>query len=1170
MNPLNVPFTNRRYLDAVEDHVVLYDGATGTELAQYDLQAADFGGVRTEGLMEMLLLHRPEVVEAAHAVYLEAGAEVIETNSFRANRITLAEFGLTERTVEFNRRAAELARRVADRYAAETGVPRFVAGSMGPTGKLPSLDDPELSGVTFDELAAVYAEQARGLLQGGVDVLLLETQQDLLELKAAIHGIWRAFAALAVRVPIQAQMTLDASGHLLTGPDVEAVVVTLAALPVDIIGMNCSTGPEEMRASVRRLLEVTNRPVSVLPNAGMPENIGGRAVYRLQPEPFAATMTEFAEWGVRVIGGCCGTGPEHIRSLADSLTRSLADSLTRSPAHSLSRSFAFSPLPLVASNMQAVALHQEPRPLIVGERINTQGSRRARRLVLNREYDALLALAEQQVGYGAHVLDVCLALTERDDEAESMEQLVKLLALQTPAPLMIDTTEIEVMRVALEHYPGRVIINSVNLEQGEEHARAVLTLARDFGAALIALTIDEQGLARTTERKLAIAQRLYRLAVEEIGLPPHALIFDLLTLTLATGDQESAGAAVATLDALRRTKTELPGTLTNLGVSNVSYGLKPPARRVLNSVFLYRAVAAGLDLAIVNPAQITPYADILPVERKLADDLIFNRDAEALARYITHFAEVEAAPEVVEDTSLPPDQALYQAVLHRRREGLETLLEGCLLKMTPLTVLNAVLLPAMQEVGARFGRGELILPFVLGSARTMKLAVSYLEPRFAHTDATSKGVVVLATVFGDVHDIGKNLVKTILANNGYTVHDLGKQVPVETIVERAVEVGADAIGLSALLVATSKQMGRVVTALRRRGLHIPVLVGGAAVNQAFALRIAVDKEGAPYRGGVYYCRDAFEAMQVLENVILRQPQPPAEEHQPSAVAPRDEDEPLCTTCAASCPLSTAAVSTPAARSTVPPLEAQPTPPFWGTQVIREISREEIYPYLDQRALFRVGWGAKGATGARWERLQAQFTARLEELWAAASYLRPQAAYGYFPAQAEGETLLIYALDDPAARREIARFHFPRQSKGAQLCLADYFLVAEAGELAVVPLQIVTVGADATERVAFLEGLDQPDEAYYVHGLAAQAAEATAAWLHARIRRELGLAPEQGKRYSWGYPACPELSGHRTLFTLLPAAAGLELALTPAYQFVPEYSTAALIVPHPAAKYFGVR
>ena len=1163
MNPFNVPFTNRNYLDAVEDHVLLYDGATGTELAKHELRAVDFGGTRTEGLMEMLLLHRPELVKAAHAAYLEAGAEVVETNSFRANRITLEEFGLAARTEELNRRAAELARQVADRYAADTGVPRFVAGSMGPTGKLPSLDDSELSDVTFGELAAIYAEQARGLLLGGVDLLLLETQQDLLELKAAVHGIWRTFAELELRVPIQAQMTLDASGHLLTGPDVEAVAVTLAALPVEIIGLNCSTGPEEMRASVRRLLEVSNRPVAVLPNAGMPENIGGRAVYRLQPEPFAATLTEFAEWGVRVVGGCCGTGPAHIRTLADSLARST----TELPAGS----FASVPLPLVASNMQAVALHQEPRPLIVGERINTQGSRRARRLVLNREYDALLALAEQQVGYGAHVLDLCLALTERDDEAESMERLVKLLSLQTPAPLMIDTTEIEVMRTALENYPGRAIINSVNLEQGEEHAREVLTLARDFGAALIALTIDEEGLARTTERKVAIAKRLYRLAVDEVGLPPHALIFDLLTLTLATGDQASAGAAVATLDALRRTKMELPGTLTNLGVSNISYGLKSPARRVLNSVFLYRAVEAGLDLAIVNPAQITPYADLSAEERELADELIFNRDAEALTRYITHFAEVAQAPEVPEAESLPPEQALYQAVLHRRREGLEEILESCLVQLTPLAVLNEILLPAMQEVGARFGRGELILPFVLGSARTMKMAVSYLEPLFEQTAETSKGVVVLATVFGDVHDIGKNLVKTILANNGYTVHDLGKQVPVEEIVERAVAVGADAIGLSALLVATSKQMARVVAALRRRGLSIPVLIGGAAVNPPFALRIAVDEEGTPYRGGVYYCQDAFEAMQVLENIVLKQPQPPDAEHHHDEPPAQEVDEgATCTTCASSCPLSASELDLGRSCSTVPPLETAPQPPFWGTRVIRNLAREEIYPYLDQRALFRVGWGAKGATGERWEQLQAQFRRRLEELWATADYLKPQAVYGYFPVQAEGNTLLCYAPDKPSERREIARFNFPRQSKGERLCLADYYQLSEDGSLAMAPLQIVTVGSDTTEYLAHLAGLDQPDEAYYVHGLAAQAAEATAAWLHARIRRELGLDPRQGKRYSWGYPACPELSGHRTLFELLPAKDELGLTLTSAHQLVPEYSTAALIVTHPAARYFAAR
>jgi len=845
-----IPYTNRRYLDAVLDHVVLFDGATGTQLARTALTADDFGGERTAGLNEMLLFHRPEVVQAAHAAYLEVGAEAIETNTFRANRLTLAEFGVAERTLEINRRAAQLAREVADRYAAETGLPRFVAGSMGPTGQLPSLDDPELSIATFAELAAVYAEQAQGLLEGGVDLLLLETQQDLLELKAAIHGIWQTFTALDARVPIQAQVTLDASGHMLTGPDAAAAVAALAALPVDLIGLNCSTGPEEMRAAVRQMLALAGRPASVLPNAGMPENVDGQAVYTLQPAPFALALGEFAAWGVCAVGGCCGTGPEHIAALRAQLDARAVETEAR---------FAPTAIPYLASNVQAVALHQEPRPLIIGERINTQGSRQARRLVLERRYDALVALVETQVGYGAHVLDLCVALTERDDEADTMREIVKRLALASPAPLAFDTTDPAVMRAALESYPGRAILNSVNLEGGEARAREILGLAREFGAALIALTIDEEGMAKTVARKLEIARRLYALAVDDLGLPPHALIFDPLTFTLATGDVETAGAAVATLEALHRIKAELPGALTNLGVSNVSYGLTPPARRVLNSVFLYQAVEAGLDMAIVNPAQITPYADIPAEERALAEALIFNRHPDALAAYIAHFEGLTEAPESVSETALSPSEQLRQAILRRRREGVEALVEASLAERAPLAVLNEVLLPAMKEVGERFGAGELILPFVLQSAEVMKAAVGQLEHHLERAEGVSKGVVVLATVFGDVHDIGKNLVKTILVNNGYTVHDLGKQVPVAEILETAQQVGADAIGLSALLVATSQQMRVAVEELQRRGLEIPLLVGGAAINVEFARRI-----GAGYAPGVHYCKDAFDALRVLE------------------------------------------------------------------------------------------------------------------------------------------------------------------------------------------------------------------------------------------------------------------------------------------------------------------
>lgn len=1170
-DPFALPFSRRGYLDALEDHVLVFDGATGTQLARTPLSAADFGGARTEGLNEMLLLHRPELVAATHAAYFAAGADVVETNSFRANRLTLAEFGVADLALELNRRAAQLARGVADRVAAETGARRFVAGSIGPTGRLLSMADPELADISFDALADVYAEAAQGLLEGGVDVLLLETQQDLLELKAALHGIWRAFRRLGLRVPLQAQVTLDASGRMLTGPDVEAVTATLAALPVDVIGLNCSTGPEEMRDAVQRLLALSPRPISVMPNAGMPENIGGAAVYTLVPGAFAAALAEFAAWGVRVVGGCCGTGPEHIRALREVLGSRGAGEVGRWGGGEMgserASAFRLSPsaLPYLASNLQAVALHQEPRPLIVGERINTQGSKAARALVLEERYPALAALAEEQVNAGAHVLDVCVALTERADEAATMERVVQLLALNTSAPLMLDTTDVAVMRAALESYPGRAIINSVNLEGGEARARAALTLAREFGAALIALTIDEAGMAKTAARKLAVARRLYALAVDEIGLPPHALIFDPLTFTLATGDTESAGAAVETLTALRRIKAELPGVLTNLGVSNVSYGLRPAARRVLNSAFLFRAVEAGLDCAIVNPAQITPYADIPPAERALADDVIFNRRSEALAEFIAVFEARGAEVAGAEPEALDPAVQLHQAVLRRRREGVEALVDACLATHPALEVLNRILLPAMKDVGDRFGAGELILPFVLQSAEVMKVAVGYLERYLDRAEGVSKGVVVLATVFGDVHDIGKNLVKTILANNGYTVHDLGKQVPVAVILDQAAALGADAIGLSALLVATSREMGRAVEELQRRGLAIPLLVGGAAINPAFAQRIAIPDGGELYRGGVYYCKDAFEALQVLEHIVMFKPAPVAHEHAGERGS-RGAEAQGGRGMAAQVGCATCAGCDSALLPTTPSPQL-PNPPFWGYRVLSGISRAELFELLDRKSLYRVGWGARGTTGEAWAALQADFDARLAAMWPAAAYLRPQAIYGYFPVNAEGESLLVYDPQMPEARREVARFTFPRLTRGGScLCLADYFAPVESGQLDVAAFQVVTVGPGATERFGALDVSGEYSDAYFVHGLAAHTTEAVAEWLHQRIRHELGLAEGQGKRYAWGYPACPDLEGHRVLFGALPVEAALGLRLSAAGQLIPEHSTAAVVVHHPAARY----
>lgn len=1171
-DPFAIPFSRRDYLEALEDHVVLFDGATGTQLARMSPTVADFGGARTEGLNEMLLLHRPDLVEATHVAYLAAGAEAIETNSFRANRLTLAEFGVGEMALDLNRRAAQLARRVADRVASEVRAPRFVAGSIGPTGRLLSLED--VAGESsFDLLVEVYAEAAQGLLEGGVDALLLETQQDLLELRAAILGVWRAFRRLGMRVPLQAQITLDASGRMLTGPDVVAAAATLAALPVDIVGLNCSTGPEEMRDAVRRLVDFSSRPVCVMPNAGMPQNIGGKAVYTLAPGAFAAAMVEFALGGVRAVGGCCGTGPEHIEALRNAL----AHSGVREGLGNFMPAQNEYVLPYLASSVQAVALHQEPRPLLVGERINTQGSKAARMLVLEERYPALVTLAEEQVNAGAHVLDVSVALTERADEAVTMARVVALLARNTDAALMLDTTDLAVMRAGLERYPGRAIINSVNLEGGEARAREILTLAREFGAALIALTIDETGMAKTAEHKLAVAKRLYKLAVDEIGLPPHALIFDPLTFTLATGDPETAGAALETLTALQRIKLELPGVLTNLGVSNVSYGLRPAARRVLNSVFLFRAVEAGLDVAIVNPAQITPYTDIPLAERALADEVIFNRRVDALADFIAAFEGQRAVDESIATPSLDPAVQLYEAVLRRRREGVEALVENCLTLYPPLEVLSTILLPAMKEVGDRFGAGELILPFVLQSAEVMKCAVGRLEQALDRSEGVSKGVVVLATVFGDVHDIGKNLVKTILANNGYTVHDLGKQVPVDVILDQAVLLGADAIGLSALLVATSREMAHMVEELQRRGLAIPLLVGGAAINPAFAQRIAIPEGGTLYRGGVYYCKDAFEALQVLEHVVMFKPAPTTHEHDHDydavpeseriaeeaarAVGGRQgtgmERQVACTACAGcASPVSSAS----------PSLQI-PTPPFWGYRAFTDIPRDELFELLDRKSLYRVGWGARGAKGAAWDALQVEFDARLAQMWPAASYLHPQALYGYFPVASAGETLLVYDPHQPEARHEIARFTFPRLQRGeACMCLADYFASVESHVVDVAAFQVVTVGSGATERFGALDAIGEYSDAYFVHGLAANITEALAEWSHRRIRAELGLLANQGKRYSWGYPACPDLEGHRILFGFLPSEAALKLSLSSAYQLIPEHSTAAIVVHHPGARY----
>jgi 5-methyltetrahydrofolate--homocysteine methyltransferase len=1158
-------YTNRKYLDALQERVIIFDGAMGTNLQCLDLTAEQFGGERTAGCNDYLVISDPQAVEGIHRSFLEAGVDVIETDTFRANRLTLADYGLQGRVSEINLSAAQLARRLADEYSSPAQ-PRFVAGSIGPSGKLPSVDDPELSDITYSELVDLFCEQAAALIRGGVDLLIIETSQDILEVKATIAGIQKAFADTGQSLPIQAQVTLDTTGRMLLGTDAPAIQAILEGLPIDVIGLNCSTGPDFMREPIRYLCEQTTLPISCLPNAGLPLNVDGQAVYPLEPEPFAATLADFVEkYGVSVVGGCCGTTPAHLRKLIERLGRRPQSPRPQSSA------------PRLASSTQAVAMLQEPRPFLIGERLNSQGSLKFKKLLLAEDYDSMMAIARQQVSGGAHGLDVCVALTERTDEGEQMQRVVKRLASVVRSPLVIDSTEPEVMEIALQTAPGRCLLNSTHLEGGRAKAERIFRLASQYNAAVICLTIDEQGMARTADRKVEIARRIYDIATAEFGLRPGDLVFDALTFTLATGDAEYALSAVETLDGIRRIKTELPGVLTSLGVSNVSFGLSPAARAILNSVMLYHVVQAGLDMAIVNPAQITPYAEIPAEERTLAEDLIFNRHPDALQRLIACFEQTgENAPGKPEPKKKPtegmsPEERLHWRILHREKDGVEADIDEILARApeaerssAAVVILNQVLLPAMKEVGDKFGTGELILPFVLQSAEVMKRSVAYLETFLERKEGVSKGLLVLATVYGDVHDIGKNLVKTILSNNGYQVIDLGKQVPAETIISKAVEVNATAIGLSALLVSTSRQMPLIVNELHRRGLKFPVLIGGAAINRHFGRRITLTEQGELYPSGVFYCKDAFEGLSVMDR--LTDPQTSADF---IAKAQQDAEEELGRT-----PRPHSNGSSQPRRSAVTPAPVIPVPPTWGPRVVHSMPLETVFNCLPKNELFRLSWGAKNSHGEEWIRLQAEFEERLQSMQREAlrdAWLAPRGVYGYWPAQSEGDDLILYDPGSLASGSPVEqmRFSFPRQPDGDRLCLADYFAPTGSGKMDVAAFQVVTVGQEASERFHHLQDAGEYSEAYFTHGLGVQTAEAAAEYLHRHIRRELGLAPERGKRYSWGYPAIPELNDHAKVFELLPAESELGMQLTEAFQFVPEQSTAAIIVHHPEAKYYTV-
>ncbi len=1147
---------SRDILAKVRETVVVYDGGMGATLEPMDLSSEDYGGLQGK-CHEALVLNRPDVIEAVHESMLDAGAIVLETDSFQGSRLKLEEWGLGEHTVEVNRKAAEIARKAA-------GPDRFVAGSIGPTGFLPASDDPTLGNITFKQLVEVFDEQAGALVEGGADLIIIETAQDILEVRAAIVGAREGFKRVGHEVPIQVSVSLlPNGGKMLLGTDIEAVLAILGGMGVDILGLNCSTGPEDMRDAIRYLGENSHLPIHCIPNAGLPiQGDDGETIFPEAPEQLAKALGGFVErHGVGLVGGCCGTTPEHIAAIAERV-KGLKPGERPAPG----------PVRM-ASMMTAVDLVQEPAPTLVGERVNSQGSRKAKELLLADDYDGLVAVAEDQVEGGAHLLDVCVALTERDDEDVQMSEVVTRVSMSQPSPIQIDSTEPEVIEAALESISGRAIVNSVNLEAGPDKLNMVVPLALRHGAALIALTIDEVGMAKTAERKLEIAKVIHELACEKHGLDPELLIFDLLTFTLTTGEEEWRPSAVATIEGIKAVKDALPGVKTSLGVSNVSFGISQPARAVLNSTFLHHCVEAGLDLAMVNPNHITPYGEIDEAERKLADDLVFNRSDDALEKYIEHFeskgpAEEEEAGDPTE--GMEPEEALHWHILRRKKDGVEDWIDRSNEKIGAVPTLNQVLLPAMKEVGDKFGAGELILPFVLQSAEVMKRAVARLENYLEKMDDTSKGKVVIATVFGDVHDIGKSLVNTILTNNGYTVVDLGKQVPIDTIIDAATEHKADAIGLSALLVSTSKQMPACIEELHDRGHNFPVLLGGAAINRDFSYRALYPKgkdSDETYVPGVFYCKDAFQGLDTMDALLesgkredlLKGVVEGADKLRNKKVEPDDSP-----------PTDDDSVRS-AARTD---LEV-PEPPFWGVREI-DVDLDEVFPYLDRHVLFKLHWGGRGNKGEEWRKIvegdgdDEGFRPKLERMWAEQDYLRPKVRTGYFPCNADGNELVIFDPEDHDT--EIERFVFPRQPKHDRICLSDFYRPLGEngdGERDVVALQGVTVGPEVTERIEQLEKDGEFAEQLFTHGLGVQAAEGLAEWNHARIRAELDIDPGQGRRYSWGYPACPEQSEHAKLWGLLKLDE-IGMGLSHGYAVEPEQSTVAIIAHHPQAVYFGMK
>jgi len=1135
----------------------------GTQIQQANLTLEDFGG--HENCSEILIETRPDFIRRIHEAYLEVGCNALETNTFGANKIVLGEFGLAEKTYDLNLRGARLARECCDRHSSPDE-PRFVLGSVGPGTKLVTLGH-----TTFDELVDSYAEQVRGLVDGGADAITIETCQDILQVKAAIRAANMAFEERQRKLPIICMVTMETTGTMLVGTDIAGALTAIEPFDeVAALGLNCATGPQEMSEHVAYLGRYSPKRVAVVPNAGLPQLVDGRARYPLSPAELAAWLLRFIEEdGVGLVGGCCGTTPEHMREVVKAVGRRAPK--RRSPQFIPSLSCLYSSTPVA----------QEASYLIIGERTNVLGSKKFRESFLAGDMDGMIAVGKEQVREGAHLIDVCADQTGRDARVD-LPPIVRNMVTLIPVPLCLDSNSWSTFEPALKLIGGRSLVNSLNLENGEEEFRRHLATVRSCGAAVILGTIDEDkdaGMAKTADRKLAIAKRMFEIA-GECRLRPWDMFFDPLVLPVSTGQADDRRNAMETIEGIRRIKAELPGCFTLLGLSNVSFGLNPAARQVLNSVFLHYSREAGLDAAILNASKIASLHKVDPRERQLAEDIIFDRRRtgyDPLLDFVALFANRKAAAGTRRVAPATIEEKLKARIVDGDRVGLEEDLDVALKSHPALDIINDILLDGMRVVGDLFGSGEMQLPFVLQSAETMKAAVAHLEPFMERVEGTSKGRIVLATVKGDVHDIGKNLVDIILTNNGYTVYNLGIKQPITSILEEARKRDAHAIGLSGLLVKSTVVMKENLEEMVRQGVHLPAILGGAALSRRY-----VELEcRRVYDGRVEYAKDAFEGLALMDSVMRGEPPRPskfagARARLEAAVEVKAPD------------------AAPAAGAGTPVPEVGdggvtknvpvPKPPFLGSRMLERIELDAILPYINEEVLYKFHWQFRQRHMSRdeyWKFVDREVRPIYLDLVRKVKeeeILLPRAIYGYYECRSQGDDLIVY---EPGAERVLHRFTFPRQKKHGRLCISDFFRTADSGEKDVIGFTVVTVGPRASQLERQLFSANRYRDYLYLHGLSVECAEALAEFLHRQVRAELGISGDdardmrglfhqgyRGSRYSFGYPACPNLEDQAPLLGLLDAKR-IGVTLSDEFMLEPEQSTSALIVHHPQAKYFNV-